>query len=90
MSTKHTASTLDQLIKEADIQETDDRQDRFYCERLKEFEASEVYRAHADLLIKLIDHYGNCCLQKRNTTPTQKASHFHDKTMQRLKEYEVS
>lgn len=55
MSTKHTANTLDQLIEKASIQEIDDRQERFYCERLKEFESSEVYRAHADLLIKLID-----------------------------------
>lgn len=55
MPSQHTANTLDLLIEEAGKQEIGDRQDQFYRERLKEFEASEVYRAHADLLIKLID-----------------------------------
>lgn len=90
MSTKHTASTLDQLIKKADIQETGDRQERFYCERLKEFEASETYRAHADLLIKLIDPLRELLPTKEEYDATQMANHFHDKTMQRLKECEGS
>lgn len=55
MPSQHTANTLDLLIEEAGRQETGNRQDQFYRERLKEFDASGVYRAHADLLIKLIE-----------------------------------
>lgn len=68
--TSNEKSTLDSLIEGAEESTLANRQERFYTERLKEFEVSGVYLAHADLLIELVEPL-------RALLPTQEQYHAY-------------
>lgn len=63
-------STLDSLIEGAEENAAEHKLERFYEERLKEFKVSEVYLAHADLLIELVEPLRALLRRKSNTMPT--------------------
>ncbi len=63
-------STLDSLIEGAEENAAEHKLERFYEERLKEFKVSEVYLAHADLLIELVEPL-------RALLPTQEQYHAY-------------